>query len=271
MTKWREVFEELIIAIDAAGELQGDNMRFVANPQSFSPDKARSIEEIGVSFGSNIDQLGMSVAVAILDGAAFPDGPHHIILGGAGGQDINIHSGHEPCTQFNDMGIRVVPNAQYTVHFRIVGLTVDEGVCTIQLTFQDKPARVPKRWKWAGQETAVVNTPVQTQNIDQVAEAMSSDGSTMIDGILKCSVRQHLALGCQGGVIILSDAVTPRQEVLCGAGGSELITGEGAHCPPTQETDCQIPVLPNKLIFIESVGVGEAGTIMNGISLGFKV
>ena len=269
--KWREVFEELVVAIDAAGELQGDNMRFVANPQSFSPEGARAIEELGVAWGSPIDQLGMSVAVAILDGAAFPDGPHHIILGAGGGQDIDTSGRHQPCTPLKDMGIRVIGNAQYTVHFRTVGLTVDEGVCTIQLTFQDKAPRVPKRWKFAGQQTAAVNTPVQTQNIDQVAEAMSSDGSTMIDGIIKISARQMLALGTQGGVIILSDAVTPRQEILCGAGGSELITGENDTVIPTQEFDCQIPVLPNKLIYIESVGVGEAGTIMNGISLGFKV
>ena len=269
--KWREVYEELVAAIDAAGELQGDNMRFVANPQSFAPEHAKSIEEVGVNFGSPTDQLGMSVAVAILDGAAFPDGPHHIILGATGGQLIDADGNHEPCTPLDDMGIRVVGNAQYTVHFRTVGLTVDEGVCTIQLTFSDRPPRVPKRWKFAGQQTAVVNTPVQTENIDQVAEAMSSDGSTLIDGIIKVSARQHLALGAQAGVIILSDAVTPRQEILCGGGGSELITGHPASCPPTQEKDCQIPVLPNKLIYIESVGVGEAGTIMNGISLGFKV
>lgn len=269
--KWREVFEELVIAIDAAGELQADNMRFVANPQSFSPDKAQGIEEIFVNFGSNVDQLGMSVAVAILDGAAFPDGPHHIILGAAGGQDIDVSGNHLPAIALKDMGIRVIPNAQYTVHVRAVGLTVDEGVCAIQLTFQDRAVRVPKRWKFAGIETAAVNTPVQTENIDQVAEAMSSDGSTLIDGIIKVSARQHLALGGQAGVIILSDAVTPRQEVLCGAGASELITGEGCLTPPTQEFDCQMPVLPNKLIYIESVGVGEAGTIMNGVSLGFKV
>ncbi len=269
--KWREVYEELIIAIDAAGELQGDNMRFVANPQSFSPEKAGCIEEAFVNFGSVVDQLGMSVAVAVLDGPAFPDGPHHIPLGAAGGQDIDVSGNHLPAIPLLDLGIRVVPNAQYTVHFRIVGLTVDEGVCSIQLNFQDKPPRVAKRWKFAGIETAVVNTPVQTENIDQVAEAMSSDGSEMIDGIIKVSARQHLALGGQVGVIILSDAVVPRQEILCGGGASELITGEGALTPPSQEFDCQIPVLRNKLIFIESVGVGEAGTIMNGISLGFKV
>lgn len=66
-------FEELLIAIDAAGILQGDDMRGNANPQSFAPAFAHSIEEMSVIYGSNIDQLGKSAAYAILAGSAFPD------------------------------------------------------------------------------------------------------------------------------------------------------------------------------------------------------
>lgn len=269
--KFREVFEELVIAIDQAGALQGDNMYFVANPQSFAPDTARSIEEMFVNFGCNVDQLGMSVGIAILDGAAFPDGPHHIILGSAGGQDIDISNNMSRARPLMDMGIRVKGGAQYTVTFIIDGDTVDEGICAIEIIFDEKAPRAPKHWVYAGIETAVVNTPVQTNNIAQVVEGMSSDGSGEIGGLLKTAARQNVELGAHAGVMILSGGVSPRQEILMGAGASELITAPGDNAGVSQEFDCQIPCDKKKLIQIMSVGVGEAGTIMNGLSVGFKV
>ncbi len=273
--KWRETFEELIIAIDLAGTLQMDDMRFVANPQKFAPDDvqgvAKSIEELSVVFGCNVDQLGFSAAYIILEGDAFPDGPHHILAGMAGGQDIDAGHALVKATHLMDLGIRVVGGAQYTVSGRIVGDTVDEGVIAGELVFSDKAPRRPKKWIGAAIETAVVNTPVQTENLVQVGEAMSSGGSSTIDGIIKGSAMEFAALGSHAGVIILSDAVFPRQEILCGGGGGENVTAAGDIKGPSQEFDCQIPCDKKKLIFIESVGVGEAGTIMNAISLGFLV
>ncbi len=272
--KWRETFEELIVAIDLAGSLQMDNMRFVANPQTFAPDdvqgKAQSIEEIGVAFGCNNDQLGKSAAYMILEGDAFIDGPHEILAGLAGGELIDGGHAIVKTTPLADMGIRVKAGAQYTVTGRIVGDTIDEGVIAGQLTFSSEAPRAPKRWVGVAIETAVVNTPVQGENLIQNAEGISSGGSSFIDGIIKGSSMDFAVLGSHAGVFILSDAVFPRQEILCGGGGGELVIGAGDIIGPSQEFDCQIPCDKKKLIFAESVGVGEAGTIMNAMSLGFR-
>lgn len=271
--KWRESFEELIIAIDLAGTLQLDNFRFVANPQTFAPDdvngKAQALEEIGVVFGCNNDQLGKSAAYIILDGDAFVDGPHEILVGMAGGELIDGGHAIVKTTHLMDMGIRVKAGAQYTVQGRIVGDTIDEGVISCQLTFSDKPPRKPKRWVGVAIETAVVNTPVQGENLIQNAEGISTGGSVIIDGLIKGSSMDFAALGSHVGGFILSDAIFPRQEVICGGGGGELVVGAGDIIGPSQEFDCQIPCDKRKLIFAESVGVGEAGTIMNALSIGF--
>lgn len=273
--KWREGLEELIIAIDLAGELQMDDMRFVANPQKFAPDdiqgKAQSLEEIGVVFGCNNDALGKSAAYITLRGDAFVDGPHQILAGMAGGEDVDAAHAFVKTTNLMDMGIRVKAGAEYQAFARIVGDTIDEGVVATQLTFSDKPPRKPKKWVGAAIETAVVNTPVQSENLDQVGIAISTGGSSLIDSILKGSSMDFAALGSHAGFFILSDAVFPRQEILCGGGGGELVVSGGDLIGPSQEFDCQIPCDKKKLIFAESVGVGEAGTIMNAISLGFHI
>ncbi|MCK5606122.1 hypothetical protein KAR91_29760 [Candidatus Pacearchaeota archaeon] len=272
--KWREGLEELVVAIDLAGELQMDDLRFVANPQKFAPDDvhgvAKSIEEMGVVFGCNVDQLGKSAAFITLTGDAIVDGPMHILAGLAGGELIDGGHAIVKTTGLMDLGIRIKGGEEYQAFARIVGDTVDEGVVACQTTFSDKAPRVPKKWVGLAIETAVVNTPVQTENLNQVAVAISSGGSELIDGIIKGSAMDFAALGSHAGYIILSDAVFPRQEILCGGGGGELIVGAGDIIGPSQEFDCQIPCDARKLIYAESVGVGEAGTIINAMSLGFR-
>jgi hypothetical protein len=266
MVKKRVCFEELLIAIDVAGRLQGDDMQGNANPQKFAPKWANSIEEISVVCASNIDALGKSIGYAILEGSAFPDGPHEICMGGAGAEDVDAAHSPVPATPLKDMGIRVNGGGDYTVNFQWVGDTVDEGVFCIQLTFDSKAPRKPKQWIARMIETAAVNTNVQAQTLAAVAATVLPGNSQFIDGIIKATSMDFAALGCHAGVMLLSDGCPPN-EILCGGGGGENQTAAGGNTVPTQETDCQIP-LNGDPIYVEARGVGEAGTISVGVSLG---
>jgi len=199
--------------VDVAGRLQGDDMRGNANPQTFAPAWANAIEDIAVVCASNLDQLGKSAGYAILEGDAFPHGPHEILMGAGGAEDID--AAHSPihATQLHDMGIVVIPGAQYTVNFQWVGDTVDEGVFCIELTFTDDSARQPKKWVATAIETAVVNTNVQGQNLAAVAGTLAPGDSNLIDGIIMCAAMDFAALGCHAGVLLLSQGCSPSQEI----------------------------------------------------------
>lgn len=264
-------FEELLVAIDAAGILQGDDMRGNANPQSFAPSFAHSIEEVSVVYASNLDALGKSAAYAILSGTAFPDGPHQILLGAAGGENVDLANEAVGATVLKDMGIRVNPGGEYIVQFEETGDTVDEGVCVIQLQFNSRSPRQPKKWTASAIETAVVNTNVQGQNLAQANALIAPGASREIGSIIKCAAMDFDPLGCHAAVCILSQGCSPTQEILCGGGGGELIIGAGSTVMPTQEVDCQYTVTPNQGIYVEFRGVGEAGTIMGAVSLGLVV
>lgn len=264
-------FEELIVVIDTAGRLQGDNMRGIANPQTTTPGWAHGIEQVIVCFTSPLDALGQVAGMAVLEGSAFPDGPHEIVLGAVAGEDVNIHAGGVKATAFVDMGIRVVPGANYTVTFMIGGDTIGEAACSIELLFQEEEVRQPKRWVWSEETIAAVDTNVQGTNSTQVAEAPGCGGSETIGGVIGASAGDLAALGNMHGVMILTEGVLDRQEILLGGVGGELITGEGVTNPPTQRAFIDYPTKPEGSVYIEFRGVIEAGQCVCAASIGFVV
>lgn len=266
------VFEELIIAIDAAGLLQGDDMDQNADPQTFAPSWAHGVETAAVLALSNGDQLGASNAIAIIQGPAFPDGPHHIPLGGHGGENIDLANEGASSTPLIDLGLRVKPGKSYTVSFQVNGDTMDEFGCSIELVFQDEPVREPKFWISRNNTTAVVN--VEVPGVTPAGGALPNippGDSVVIGGVIGCGAGDMAALGVNHIISKLSRGTIDHQEILLSGVGGELIIGSGAHISPTQRHHIGILVKPNTGVYTEFMSIIEAGVMDGVISLGFVV
>lgn len=263
-------FEELLIAIDAAGALGGDDMEANADPINVSPPWAHGIEQMAVSAMSNGDQLGASNVIVILDGPAFPHGPHEIPCGGHGGENIDLtNEGSDPAILV-DLGIVVLPGLPYTVQFQSTGDTQDEFGCCAELIFQEAEVRQPKRWIARNQTTAAVNADLAT--VDRLGAALPnvpSGGSRMIGGVIGCASGDMAALGCHTLLAKLSGGVVDPQSLILGAVGGELIIGAGAHIKPSQRTHLAIMVKELESVYVEIRGVNEAGVMDGVVSLGF--
>lgn len=261
-------FEEILTDIDLAGRLQGDNMEGGANPITFAPSWAQGVERMIVSAVSNGDALGAEAMVCVIQGSAFPDGPHEIPIGASGGEDVDIIAAGVAGTVLQDLGLRVNGGGEYYVYFQMTGEDGGEAGCVATLIFQDQAVRQPKRWVCReDQGAAVADYPM-----DDLAgnEASIPTGpSSEIGGIIGAHASDGAALGCGASVIKLSKGVVDDQEILIGAFGGELVTSEGDTQPPTQLVDAQIPCKPGDHIYIELRNVLEdSGTTSAAVSLG---
>lgn len=245
-------------------------MRGNANPQTFAPDWANGIEEaIGLALG-NGDQLGASVVYCILEGAAFPNGPHELLIGGHGGENQDLTATGSPGINLKDLGIVVVGGGQYRVFFQSVGDTQDEFGCSIELVFTSDGVREPKHWVASAVVTAAVDTPVQGADLLAVAGTVSPGASVKIGGVIKGAAGDLAALGVNHVVAILSGGCAPTQEILCGGVGGELNISAGEKGSVSMRT-CNYTVLSKTNVYVEFRGTIEAGVIMAGISIGFVV
>jgi hypothetical protein len=265
------IFEELIVAIDAAGKLQGDDMEQGANPKTFSPAWAQGIEQMHVLAMSNGDQLGASVILAILSGAAFPDGPHEIPIGGHGGENIDLANEGSKPTPLIDMGIVVKPGKTYKIEFQALGDTMDEFGCSVELVFQDEPVRQPKHWESLNATTATVNVEVQGTDLSSTATTLSPGDSVDIGGFIGCAAGDMAALGVNHLVGRLSKALEDDSDFILGGVGGELIIGSGAHLEPTQRAFVSYRVKKNQNVYGEFMSIIEAGVMSGAYALGFVV
>ena len=204
-------------------------------------------------------------------GAAFPDGPHEIVIGGHGGELINAaHTGAAP-TNLKDMGISVKPGGQYNVSFQGVGDTMDEWGCSVQLNWNSDAPRQPKNWVASYQITAAVDANVQGENLAAAAGTVAPGDSTEIGGVIKCAAGDMAALGINHIACLLSAGCTPQIELLLGGIGAELIVSAGSHIDPSQNCFVSYNVKKNTAVYVAFRGLIEAGVILGGVSLGFVV
>jgi hypothetical protein len=265
------VFEELIVAIDFAGRLQGDDMEQNANPQTNTPAWAHGVEKAAVIAMSCGDQLGASTALAIISGSAFPDGPHEIPLGGHGGENIDLANEGAAPVILVDLGMRCIPSAPYRVDFQVQGDTQDEFGCAIELIFQDDEVETPKRWVSRAATTAAVNVEVQGTDVAQAAATVPPFTSTEIGGIIGCGAGDMAALGVHAIVAKTSVGTVDDNSFLLAGVGGELIIGAGAHISPSQRTHCHYKVKESTNIMVELMGIFEAGVMDGIVSLGFVI
>lgn len=265
------VFEELITAIDVAGKLQGDDMEQNANPQTFAPGWAHGVEKVAVLALSNGDQLGAAIAIAIISGEAFPDGPHELVMGGHAGENADLANEAQPATVLKKLGIRVKPGGEYRVEFQVQGDTQDEFGCSAEIIFQDDEVEQPTFWISSAVTTATVDVEARGTNSSQTAQSIGARGSRMIVGAIGCAVGDMAALGVNHLVWKGSVALEDAQSILLGGVGGELIIGSGASNPPTQRTDLAIHVKEKTSVYSEFMSIIEAGVMDGAISLGFAV
>lgn len=265
------VFEELLVAIDAAGQLQGDDMDQGANPQTFAPDWANGVEKVAVLALGNGDQLGASNVIGIVSGPAFPDGPHELPMGGDGGENIDLRNEGSPPTVFTDMGMRVLPGLKYRVDFQSAGDAQDEFGCSMEITFQDIEVETPKHWESTAVTTAVVDVEVQGTDLNQDAGTIPPGNSIEIGGVITCGAGDMAALGVNHIINKIKNGVVDEQQFICGGVGGELVIGSGAHISPSQRTHLAIKLKGKTAIYSEFMSIIEAG-IMDGVAaFGFVV
>lgn len=265
------VFEELITVYQAAGIAQGDNMEGDANPKTFAPSWAKGVEVVVAGFASNGDALGQTGGLGTVSGPAFPDGPHEIVLGCHGGENVDLtHQGMkgEPLV---DMGMRVKGGLSYRVQFMAEGDADAEEGCSLELVFQDAPVRQPKHWEYSGVVTATVDTDLQGRDSTQTTTSISPGDSTEIGGAIGAMGCDAAALGLQGNVCKLSKGVEDDQEILLGVSGGELNVGSGHLNAPTQRHHVSYKVKAKTNVYVAFRGIFEAGVSLGMISLGFVV
>jgi hypothetical protein len=245
------MFEELLVAIDFAGRLQGDDMDQNADPQTFSPAWANGVDE---AFGlalSNGDQL------------------HVIPIGGHGGENIDLANEGSAPYRFQDLGIKVNGGAPYTVSFQTTGDTQDEFGCSFELKFQDDEVRQRKFWRSRNVTTAVVN--VEVPGVTLAAAALPNvptENSMEIGGTIRCMAGDMAALGVNHAMAKLSNCVD-NQELNLGGVGGELIIGAGAHVSPTQSLYDHILLKEKTPVNVQFMSIIEAGVVDCALSLGF--
>lgn len=264
------IFEELIIAIDAAGALQGDDMDQNADPQTFSPAWAHGCETLHVLALSNGDALGASNVTGTLAGDAFPDGPHQIPMGGHGGENVILANEGSKPTALIDMGIKVNPSSSYTVTYQSTGDTQDEFGCSMEIVWQADEVRQRKQWISRNVTTAVVDVEVPAVTLAGAAlPNIPPGGSTMIGGVIGSCAGDMAALGVNHLIAKASNGLVDDQEILLGGVGGELIVGSGAHLEPTQRAFINWPIKSGEPIFVEFMSIIEAGVMDGLVSFGF--
>jgi len=264
------MYEEHVIAIDAAGILGGDDMLANPDPNPTVPAWARGVEEVAVLALSNGDVLGASNAWAIISGAGFPDGPHQIPLGAHGSENIDLANTGAPSTPLSDMGLRCLSGGEYQIQFMVTGDGQQDFGCSIELTFQDKSVRQPKQWVSRNVTSAVVNVDVPGVTLAGAALPNINPGnSTLIGGFIGCGAGDMAALGCHHIMCKASQGLVDNQEVQIAGVGGELIIGHGAHIPPTQRVGIAWQIKDGEPVYISFRGVIEAGIMDAAASFGF--
>lgn len=265
-----KILEELIVAIDAAGALQGDDMDQNPDPQLFSPAWAHGVETLHVLALGNGDQLGASNVTATLAGSAFPDGPHQIPMGGHGGENADLANEGSRPTPLVDLGIKVNPSSSYTVTFQSTGDAQDEFGCSCEIMWQAEEVRQRKQWVSRNVTTAVVDTEVPSVTLAGAAlPNIPPGGSTMIGGVIGSCAGDLAALGVNHLITKARGGLKDDQEILLGGVGGELIIGSGAHIEPTQRVGIEWPIEPNEAIYVEFMSTIEAGVMDGLVSFGF--
>jgi hypothetical protein len=265
------VFEELLTAYLVAGKLQGDDMDGNANPQTNTPSWAHGVEIVIPGFSSNGDALGQVGGIAIISGPGFPDGPHEIVLGAHGGENVDLaNSGMSP-PPLIDMGLRVKPGGAYKVEFMAEGDADAEEACSIELVFQDEEVRQPKHWETSTKVTSTVDVDARGRDTTQTAASINPGDSTEIGGVIGAGAGDFAALGCNHIICRLTKGVVDEQQILLACVGGELIIGSGLTLPVTQRAFVSYLVKKNTSIYVAFRTIIEAGVMLGMISIGFVV
>ena len=269
MRKQGKVYEEISAAIDAAGVAGMDDMEAVADVQPRAPSWAHGIENIGVSASCNGDALGSGCALVILQGSAFPHGPHHIPLAGYGGEVVIERNDGIASYLLEDMGIVVNPSGEYIIQVETVGEDGGEVGACIELIFQDQSVRQPKQWIAREGQLAAANADALLATMAQVQQSIDCGASKLIDGVIMCMGSDMAALGCASGVIKLSQGCVDEQHLNAGSWGGELIVGDGDVTPPTQRVNAGILLKGGENVYCEGRMVNEdGGTISLLVAVG---